>query len=201
MMLPLWDSTASFAARKPASLQASLASAVSCGSGSPSMSFTAARISSSWALSNRSSISANFRCRPWNSQSAQPNCLRVSACSRARLKAWRLTATARAELPSRSTLKPEICFLNPPGPSSTFLPGHADVVEMELRPFLAVHEGRGLADLEPGRALLDQHRADAGRAGPVADVDEKEPGLNAAGAEDRGAVDDLAVAFGLGDGL
>ena len=26
----------------------------------------------------------------------------------------------RAELPSRSALKPGICFLNPPGPSSTF---------------------------------------------------------------------------------
>ena len=77
-------------------------------------------------------MSANFHCRPWNSHSSRPNCLRVSACSLATLKACRPSASEREALPSRSTLKPEICFLKPPGPSRTFFAGMRAVLEVEL---------------------------------------------------------------------
>src|SRR5215831_16152635 len=55
----------------------------------------------------------------------------------------------------------------------------AAIVEVQLRPFLAAHEARGLADAEARRAALDDHRADAIEARPVAQVDEKDFGVRA----------------------
>ncbi len=112
--------TASLAASNPAWLQNALATAVSCASGSPRSALVAARYSRSRAASSRMCMSANFHCSPWNSHSLRPNCSRVIACSRAALNAYWPSASERAVLPMRSALKPAICFLNPPGPSSTF---------------------------------------------------------------------------------
>ena len=54
---------------------------------------------------------------------------------------------------------------------------------------------------EARRAALDQHRADAADAGPVAHVDQEDRGLRAEGREHLGAVDDVVRAVRLGAGL
>src|SRR3989442_562879 len=53
---------------------------------------------------------------------------------------------------------------------------NAAVLEIQLRPLLAIHEGRRLADLDAGRAALHQHRAYAVHARPEAHVDQEQVG-------------------------
>ena len=100
----------------------------------------------------------------------------------------------------RSTLKPEICFLKPPGPSRMFSAGNAAVVEMQLAPFLAAHEGRRRADAEAGRVALDQHRADAAEPRAEPDIDEEDLRVRAEGREQLGAVEHVVRAVGPGAG-
>src|SRR5262249_47403261 len=56
-------------------------------------------------------------------------------------------------------------LLEAAGPEQHVLGRHAAIVEVQLAPLLAAHEGRRLADDEAGRAALDDHRADAADTG------------------------------------
>ncbi len=94
----------------------------------------------------------------------------------------------------RSTLKPAICFLKPPGPEQHVLRRNPAVVEVQLAPFLAAHEARRLADGKAGRAALDDHRADAAHAGAEPRIDQEHRGVGAEGREHLGAVDDCLAA-------
>src|SRR6218665_2257072 len=118
-------------------------------------------------------MSTNFHCSPWNWHSSRPNCCRVSACSRARLNAWRPSASARAALPSRSMLKPAIWRLKPPAPSSRL-------------------------DPDPRPPAFDEDRADAGDARAEAQIDQKQRGLRAVGGKQLGAVDHVMLTVGAG---
>src|SRR5262245_63584049 len=67
----------------------------------------------------------------------------------------------------------------------------AAVVEMQLRPFLAAHEARWFSDAEARRAALDDHRADAVEARPIAQINKEDLGIGAEGREHFRAVDDV----------
>src|ERR1700716_2976675 len=64
----------------------------------------------------------------------------------------------------------------------------AAIVEVQLRPFLAAHEAGWLSDAEARRAALDDHRADAVEARPIAQIDEKDLGIRAEGRDHLRAV-------------
>src|SRR3546814_13940428 len=63
------------------------------------------------------------------------------------------------------------------------------VIEIERAPFLAVHVAGTFAESEPLHAALEDHRADAAQAGPVAQVDQEHVGLRRMAGEDLAAVD------------
>ena len=75
------------------------------------------------------------------------------------------------------------------------------IVEKQRHPGIAVHEARGLAEREAGRAALDQHRAETGDARAVADINEEQVRFRAEGGEHLAAVDAEAVAVGRGAGF
>ena len=146
-------------------------------------------------------MSANFHCRPWNSAKRPAELL-----AHAGVLARPLVAIAAERERPRGVAEPldveaRHLLLEAAGAEQHVLGRDAAVLEMQLAPLLAAHELLRRADGEARRAALDQHRADAADAGPVAHVDQKDRGLRAEGREHLGAVDDVVLAVRLGAGL
>src|SRR5262245_41584414 len=78
-------------------------------------------------------------------------------------------------------VEPGHLLLEAAGPEQHVLGRHAAIVEVQLAPLLAAHEGRRLADDEARRAAFDDHRADAADAGTEAHIDEEDRGVRAEG--------------------